>query len=63
MKHYTCDNCEKAGYGNDVEVVLKGISGTSGGILLPEKLQEKHFCCPECFWEWVNKYKPQGMHD
>lgn len=57
MIYYICDNCNKVTVG-DPEVKLKGISGTSGGILLPEKYIEKHFCCPTCFWRWSIKYNP-----
>lgn len=61
MKFYICDNC-----GNKTptaQVILKGITGTSGGILLPEQLHKKHFCKPECFWEWVATYKEKQKGD
>lgn len=59
MKYYSCDNCKaeiKA-----PEVVLKGVTGTSGGILLPEHFHKKHFCTPVCFWQWVDKYHPEAV--
>lgn len=56
MKYYSCDNPSCEVKGTEPKVVLKGITGTSGGILLPEQCQEKHFCEPKCFWEWADKY-------
>ena len=60
MKHYRCDECGKEtgqnGTGAEPPIVLKGIAGTSGGILLPERFLEKHFCSPECFWDWADKH-------
>lgn len=58
MKAFICDCCKKTFYSRDTHVELKGIIGTSGGILLPERFHEKDFCNPECFWEWVEKFKP-----
>jgi hypothetical protein len=55
MKYYECDWCKKKII-EDKMVTLKGAVGLSGGILLPERLQEKHFCDPKCFWEWIHKY-------
>jgi len=63
MKHYTCDNCEAVISGGDPNVFLNGIIGSSGGILLPELFQEKHFCGPECFWQWVDKHHPGAEID
>lgn len=57
MLSYRCDNCHKDKPGKPI-AVLNGITGTSGGILLPENLHERHFCGPECFWEWVKKFNP-----
>lgn len=53
---YECDWCQKIKHGKP-EIILKGIVGTSGGILIPERFHEKHFCDPECFWKWIDKYK------
>lgn len=58
MKHYTCDNCKIEI--SEPEVILKGVLGTSGGILLPERLHEKHFCKPTCFWQWIDRYHPEA---
>lgn len=60
MKYYLCDNdnCGEKVEGTEPSVVLKGITGTSGGILLPERFHKKHFCKPECFWQWVHKHRP-----
>lgn len=55
MKLYKCDNCSTEST-TKLKVSLKGITGTSGGILLPEAFHEKHFCKPGCFWEWCSKY-------
>lgn len=57
MKQYVCDKC--GSYVTKPEVVLKGITGTSGGILLPEQFHEKHFCSPGCFWKWIDLYNPK----
>lgn len=55
MRQYVCDNCEKVIL--KPEVVLKGIAGTSGSILMPELFPEKHFCVPECFWQWIETHR------
>jgi len=55
MKYYQCDLCGNV-TSSELGVELKGVTGTSGGILLPERLQEKHFCNPDCFWKWIHKY-------
>lgn len=60
MKYYKCDNCEKEVPHKDAPVVLSGVTGTSGGILLPEFFCEKHFCSPTCFWEWIRRYDPSN---
>ena len=60
MKYYSCDNPRCEIKGTEPKVILKGIIGTSGSILLPEQLQEKHFCEPQCFWQWINIYHPSG---
>ena len=56
MKYYKCDNC--AATIKNPEVSLNGVTGTSGGILLPEQFHEKHFCNPDCFWQWTDKHHP-----
>lgn len=61
MNHYTCDDCGTTV--SEPKVVLKGVIGTSGGILLPERFQEKHFCKPACFWRWVSIYHPVEVRD
>ena len=55
-KHYTCDFCKENIY--EPEVMLRGVVGVSGGILLPEKYQERHFCSSECFWNWAGRFSP-----
>lgn len=60
MKFYRCDMCEIEEQG-EPPVVLTGVTGLSGGILLPERFHEKHFCSPGCFWEWVEKYNPKKV--
>lgn len=69
MKFYRCDNgtCNKEMVGTgsftrEPAVKLSGITGTAGGILLPEQFHRKHFCSPNCFWEWVRKYDPGREH-
>lgn len=51
---YKCDNalCDKNCNISDM-VTLKGYTGLSGGVLLPDKYQEKHFCNGECFETWL----------
>jgi len=61
MKHYTCDNCKIEI--SEPEVILKGVLGTSGGILMPERLHEKHFCKPACFWQWADEKHPIEAED
>jgi len=56
MKLYRCDNCNEER--PSIEVILKGVGGFSG-LLLPDRLQEKHFCDPKCFWEWAIKNCPE----
>uniref|UniRef100_A0A6M3LBZ2 Uncharacterized protein n=1 Tax=viral metagenome TaxID=1070528 RepID=A0A6M3LBZ2_9ZZZZ len=58
MIFFQCDECSKK-VGGVPEVKLNGITGTSGGILLPERFHEKHFCKPACFWNWARKYDPK----
>lgn len=60
MKIFKCDNdgCDNAA--NSPLVTLKGITGTQGGILLPERHHVKHFCSTQCFWTWTEKYKEGG---
>ncbi len=58
-KQYTCDEC--AELISEPVVRLSGVTGTSGGILLPERFHVKHFCGPACFWTWVGKYKPKHL--
>lgn len=61
MRLFRCDNdgCEKLQNGEPA-VSLNGVTGTSGGILLPEQFHKKDFCSVECFWVWVSKYRPQN---
>lgn len=33
-------------------ITLKGYVGSSAGILLPDRFQEKHFCDGDCFETW-----------
>ena len=56
MKKYECDACNKEIGGGEPDIKLSGIAGTSGGILLPGRFQEKHFCCEDCFRDWMDKY-------
>jgi len=56
MKYYECDFCGARMH--EPLVGLMGITGTSGGILLPESLHTKEFCNSECFWGWCDKYHP-----
>lgn len=63
MIYYTCDNDDIPDHGKlkragEPVVILKGVTGTSGGILLPEPLHLRHFCSSECFWTWVDKFNP-----
>jgi hypothetical protein len=60
MKITKCDNCGVEQNVSQMPVTLKGVTGTSGGILLPEQYHEKHFCKPDCFWQWIRKYKPSN---
>ena len=57
----TCDMCDRdrKDMEHDFHISLKGITGTSGGILLPEQFHEKDFCSSDCFWDWVEKYNPR----
>ena len=57
---YKCDFCGLES-SSEPEVELYGITGTSGGILLPERFHKKQFCKPPCFWSWVKKYKPDNQ--
>jgi len=58
MKQYICDNCKNIR--PIADVILKGMIGTS--TLLPQRYHEKHFCSPNCFWEWIEKYNPKNEH-
>ena len=58
MKKYECDFCNKP-MASRPPVKLKGITGTSGGILLPEHFHTKDFCSTDCFWKWCVKYCPK----
>ena len=50
----TCDHCENNICGPKPEITLKGYKRTSdGGILLPERYHEQHFCDRACFVEWM----------
>jgi hypothetical protein len=57
MVYYRCDKCDKVFFEKPI-ITLKGIAGTSRGILLPQAYIEKHFCSPNCFWRWTLKYNP-----
>jgi len=57
---YKCDECGKESTSKK-DVQLSGISGTSGGILLPERFSNRMFCNPVCFWVWVEKHKPNEV--
>ena len=61
MKYFDCDNCKKTTTG-DPDIWLNGITGTSGGILLPSRFIEKHFCSVDCFWEWIDKFHPKKVN-
>jgi len=52
---YKCDLCGEEYQGE--QVFLRGVTGTSGGILMPEWCHERHFCSVRCFWKWTEKYK------
>lgn len=54
MKIYKCDNslCDKNCDKNEM-LTLKGYTGLSSGILLPDSFQEKHFCNGGCFEDWI----------
>lgn len=53
MISWKCDKCDSGHAGHEPNIVLKGYTGWSGGILLPESLQEKHFCKNECLEAWL----------
>ncbi len=55
MKVYVCDNvrCDKNCPESEM-VTLKGYTGNAGGILLPDRFQEKHFCNSDCFEVWLS---------
>jgi hypothetical protein len=55
MKIYQCDECEKQ-CETEPAVEVRGITGTSGRILLPDRFIEKHFCSTDCFWQWIRKH-------
>jgi len=61
MKIFKCDNDDCDNTQSSPKVTLKGITGTSGGILLPEVFHVKHFCDPKCFWAWAKKYKEENL--
>ncbi|KKN77215.1 hypothetical protein LCGC14_0361930 [marine sediment metagenome] len=54
MLVYKCDAglCDET-CGESEMVTLKGYTGQSGGILLPKRFQEKHFCDAKCFEDWL----------
>ena len=52
MIKYFCEQCAKPCSKQNL-ITLKGYIGLQGGITLPEEYQEKHFCRPSCFEEWV----------
>jgi hypothetical protein len=55
-RRYTCDYCNTAYFGE--RVFLKGVTGTSGGILMPELYHKRDFCSSVCFWWWTKKSTP-----
>ncbi len=57
MRYWKCDECGYMDKGETI-VVLNGVRALQG-ILLPENLIEKTFCCPNCFWAWAAKNKPK----
>lgn len=59
MKFYRCDKCGTEEPRSEPTVSLTGATGTSGGILLPERFHVKTFCSVECFWKWINLYCPE----
>jgi hypothetical protein len=61
MVTYKCDNCGKETTSKP-EVWLHGVTGKSGGILLPEKHHDRNFCSPDCFWIWAEKFTPNDSH-
>ena len=54
MKIYKCDRnlCDEICDENKM-ITLKGYTGLSGGILLPDSFQEKNFCSALCFEVWI----------
>ena len=54
MKIYKCDRNLCDNVCNESEMItLNGYTGLSGGILLPDAYQEKHFCSAQCFEVWI----------
>lgn len=51
MKIIKCDKC-LGECGPDI-ITVKGFSGLSGGILLPDSYSIKDFCCVKCFTQWL----------
>lgn len=60
MKFYECDNCKQS-FATTPPVEVHGIAGTSGSILVPTQMLQKHFCKEQCFWEWARKYDPNPL--
>lgn len=58
MKIYRCDYCKLISE-QEHPIKLEGYTGTSGGILLPERFSKLSFCCKECLEIWADKYIPK----
>jgi len=59
MKFWKCDQCGVE-LVSEPEVTLNGVGGMAGGILLPERYKEKHFCRPQCFYVWAQINQPNA---
>ena len=55
-----CDKCGGES-GQQNLVTIRGFTGLSGGITLPDRFQEKHFCGKRCFVEWL--YEDAKLQD
>ena len=59
-KIFRCDFCNEIQSG-EPSTVLKGYyPRRHGTIMLPEKFQEKHFCCSDHFYHWMQQ---DGIYD
>ncbi len=53
MEIVKCDKCwNECG---PEPITLKGFTGLSGGILLPDGYHVKDFCGPDCFLKWLRE--------